>query len=42
MIYLAGVAIAVLLALIEWRVRVVIIRRRALAQVAMGEHTMES
>jgi len=42
MIYLGGVAIAILLMVIEWRVRIVIIRRRALAQAATGEHTMES
>jgi len=42
MIYLAGIAIAVLLALIEWRVRIVIIRRRALAQAVTGERTIGS
>jgi hypothetical protein len=42
MIYLGGVAIAILLIVVEWRVRIVIIRRRALAHAAMGEHTMES
>ena len=35
-------AIAILLVVIEWRVRIVIIRRRALAHAATGEHTMES
>jgi hypothetical protein len=42
MIYLGGVAIAILLMVIEWRVRIVIIRRRALAPAATGEHIMES
>jgi hypothetical protein len=42
MIYLGGIAVAILLAVIEWRVRIVIIRRRALAHAATGEHTMES
>jgi hypothetical protein len=42
LIYLAGVAIAILLAVVEWRVRIVIIRRRALAPAAMGGHTTES
>jgi hypothetical protein len=42
MIYLAGVAIAILLAVIEWRVRIVIIRRHALAPAATGEHTISS
>jgi len=42
MIYLAGVAIAILLAVIEWRVRIVLIRRRALAPIAAGGHTTES
>ncbi|HLH88409.1 MAG TPA: hypothetical protein VKX28_08125 [Xanthobacteraceae bacterium] len=42
MIYLGGVAIAILLAVIEWRVRVIIIRRRALAAAATGEQTIES
>ncbi len=42
LIYVAGVAIAILLAIIEWRVRVFVVRRRALAHAAMGEHTTES
>ena len=45
MIYLAGVAIAILLAVIEWRVRIVIIRRRALALAsvpATGDSKTES
>lgn len=41
MIYLAGVAIAMMLAVIEWRVRIIMIRRRALAQGAIGERTTE-
>ena len=41
MIYLGGVAIAIMLAIIEWRVRI-IIRRRARARVAVGEHTISS
>ena len=42
MIYLGGIAIAMMLAVIEWRVRIVIIRRHARAQAATGEHITES
>ena len=42
MIYLAGVAIAVLLAVIEWRVRIAIIRRSALAADATDARTIGS
>ena len=42
MIYLAGIGIAILLAVIEWRVRIVVIRRRVLAPTAAGGHTTES
>ncbi len=45
LIYAAGVAIAILLGLIEWGIRTTITRRRARAQAAVtatGEQTTES
>jgi ABC-type sugar transport system permease subunit len=45
LVYLAGVAIAILVGFIEWGVRAIIARRRARAsalQAASGEHKTES
>jgi hypothetical protein len=45
LLYLAGVAVAIVVGLIEWGIRTMIVRRRARAQAALaatGEHMTES